>query len=261
MKPKQPIIDTEALKETGLQVKDSIAEGVRSLAEKLPTAESAKEAGLRVKDSIAEGVRGIAEKLPSAESAKEAGLRVKDSIAGGARGIAEKLPSLPSAEPVKEILSEPQKKKSSKRTAKKRAAKIRRGIAAALAGLFIAAAGAWFLLDLTGNSPAGIRSGWAAALAAAALAWTLSGRLIPVKLGAALLGAAVFIRDNGWLGGVLENVTVIQMLCIILPLVTLLIIVFIAVKIKRGISKGWFTFRKSCSKRAESIRNKFNSGK
>lgn len=243
MKPKQPIIDPEAIKETGLKVKDSITEGVKALSEKLPplpSAEPVKEAGLRVKDSITEGVKAFSEKLPI---------------------LSEKQPALSSAEPVKETKpqSRPKKNTNSKKAAKKRILKIWQTVAASLAGLFIAAAGGWFLLDLTGNSPVDIRSGWVAMLGAAALVWTLSGRLIAFKLGAALLGAAVFIRDNGWLGGVLENITVVQMLCLILPLVVLLTGVLIFIKIKRGVNRGWFTFRKACSKQAENIRQKFDS--
>ncbi len=105
-------------------------------------------------------------------------------------------------------------------------------IAALIAGLLILAGCAWFVMDAMGYQPVQLESAWSIILIAVGFAGLFSGSSILFDIGLMLLGGGILARDNGWLGGILEQVKVWQMIVALLLLIIGLSVIGSALGIK-----------------------------
>ncbi len=109
----------------------------------------------------------------------------------------------------------------------------RKRIITAIIGLLILAGCAWFIMDAMGLEFVNIESAWTFILIAIGFVNLFSGSGILGSIGMMLLGGGIFARDNGWLGGILEPVTVWQMIVAIILMIIGLSILGSALGIKR----------------------------
>lgn len=96
---------------------------------------------------------------------------------------------------------------------------VKKRIITAIIGLLFLAGCAWFITDAMGIEFVQINSAWSIILIAIGFVNLFSGSGILFNAGLMLLGGGILVRDNGWLGGILEPVTVWQMIVAILLLI------------------------------------------
>lgn len=112
----------------------------------------------------------------------------------------------------------------------------RKRIITIIIGLLILAGCAWFVMDAIGMTVVQIESGWTFILIALGFVGLFSGDGLLFNLGLMLLGGGILARDNGWLGGVLSQVKVWQMIVAILLMIIGLSVIGSALGIRK---KKW----------------------
>jgi len=95
----------------------------------------------------------------------------------------------------------------------------RKRIITAIIGLLFLVGCAWFITDAMGIEFVQINSAWAFILIAIGFINLFSGSGILFNGGLMLLGSGILVRDNSWLGGILEPVSTWQMIVAILLLI------------------------------------------
>ncbi len=96
---------------------------------------------------------------------------------------------------------------------------VKRRVITALIGLLVLAGCAWYFSDAMGYELARIESAWTIILIAIGFVNLFSGNGILGSLGLMIVGGGILVRDNGWLGGVLEPVSVWQMIAAVVMLI------------------------------------------
>lgn len=125
---------------------------------------------------------------------------------------------------------------------------IRKRVITAIIGLLILAGCAWFLMDAMGLELVNIESAWTFILIAIGFVNLFSGSGILGSIGLMLLGGGILARDNGWLGGILEQVSVWQMIIAILLMIIGLSVLGSALGIRTRKHRHKHVHSKSCTK-------------
>ena len=197
--------------------------------------------------------------------------KIKGSVNDGVKAIEGKITQLEAAHAEDKALREKQKAdrirakekeakaRAAARSRKRRRALARRIIAGMAAGLVLFAVGAWYALGAMGVSlgfEMPVQPVWVLGVIALGLAAMLTGRLIPAKIGVVTFGVLLPVRENGWLCGVLNEVSVWKMLAASGILVAVIYITWGIVNLKNGAKRRWQKTRKAIDKKTENIRMK-----
>ncbi len=190
----------------------------------------------KIKEGVSDGVKAVEGKLAL----------VENNIAE-AKAQKELQKAEEKAQKDKErLIKEKEREKAAKakeraKNRKRRSLAVRRFFAGVLSGLIIIAVGVWYTLGGIGATvpEMPVTPLWALGLMAVSAVSMITGRLIPLKAGGAILGALVLIRDNGWLWGILGSVSIWKLIAATAVIVAIICVTCLIVNIRNGARKGW----------------------
>lgn len=201
--------------------------------------------------------------------------KIKGSVNEGVKAIEGKITQLEVAHAEDKALREKQKADREKEKAKKIKAReaarnrkrrnllLRRILSGVLSGAVIAAVGVWYAFDyldaLRFEMP--VQPVWVLGIIALGLALMLTGRAVPIKIGVSAFGLLLLIRENDWLWGALEGVSVWKLLAAAGVLVAVIYITWGIVNLKNGAKRRWRKTRKAIDKKKENLQLRISETK
>lgn len=212
----------------------------------------------KIKEGVSDGVKAVEGKLALIENDIAEAKAQKELQRAEEKAQRDK----------ERLIKEKEREKAAKakeraKNRKRRSLAVRRSIAGVLSGLIIIAVGVWYTLGGIGATvpEISVTPLWALGLMAVSVVSMITGRWIPLKVGGAVLGALVLVRDNGWLWGILVSVSIWKLISAAAVIVAIICVTCLIVNIRNGARKGWGKVVMSAKAVRDNISKRFNTMK